>query len=264
MNATKMIFQRLEKKYLLTHEQRSCFLAQAQSHLISDPFGPATICNIYFDNAQDHMIATSLQKPPYKEKLRMRSYGIAHEDMPIYLELKKKCRGIVNKRRIALSLAEANTFLKTGELISAHTQIAKEIEYVMHFYRPYPKVFLAYDRVPLIGKDEKDLRITLDTGIRRRYDNLCLDAHDQGALLMDESMTLMEIKVSAAYPLWLSHLLAQLSLYPISFSKYGRIYTADCLTRAQSEVRNMRYDETINIRTERNGVHSCLTAYSMK
>jgi hypothetical protein len=34
----------------------------------------------------------------------------------------------------------------------------------------------------------------------------------------------MEIKTDGAMPLWLSHALDELKIYPTSFSKYGRAY----------------------------------------
>lgn len=229
MKSTKMTFQRLEKKYLLTKEQWVQFYENVKEYLEIDPYGPSTICNIYFDTEDDRLISTSLQKPPYKEKLRLRSYGVAKEDSLVYLEIKKKCRGVVSKRRIALDLQEARRYINEGIAIAHQSQILSEIEYFMHFYHPFPKVFLAYDRIPYIGKEQEGLRITLDERIRRRYDHLDLGYGDEGELLLEEGMALMEIKVTDAYPLWLTRILSDMNIYPISFSKYGSVYTKDTL-----------------------------------
>lgn len=231
MKPTKMTIQRVEKKYLLTKAQRDAFYEQAQSYLTMDPYGPATIGNIYFDTDEDRLINTSLQKPLYKEKLRLRSYGVPNDDSIVYLEIKKKCKGVVNKRRIALTLNEARAYIHNQRTLPQSSQIAAEIDYFMFFYQPKPKVFIAYDRVPLIGREQNDLRLTFDEKIRRRYDHLDLSYGAEGALLLAEGTTLLEIKVQNAYPLWLSHLLTELKIYPISFSKYGTVYRQDVLRK---------------------------------
>lgn len=227
MKATPMTFQRMEKKYLLTQEQREQLYHRVQPYLTMDPYGPSTICNLYFDTEDDRLITASLQKPVYKEKLRLRSYGIPEDDTIVYLEIKKKCKGVVNKRRIDLTLAQARAYAERRAPLPQKSQIAAEIDYFMAFYHPLPKVYLAYDRVALIGKEQSDLRLTFDTGIRRRYDHLDLGAGTQGTLLFTADMTLLEIKVKAAYPLWLTRLLTEMKLYPISFSKYGTVYQQD-------------------------------------
>ncbi len=244
MKPTKMTFQRLEKKYLLPKEQCVQFCESAKEYLEMDPYGPSTICNIYFDTEDDRLISTSLQKPPYKEKLRLRSYGVAKEDSLVYLEIKKKCRGVVSKRRIALSLEEARANINEGIAIAHHSQILSEIEYFMHFYHPFPKVFLAYDRIPYIGKEQDGLRITFDERIRRRYDHLDLGYGDDGELLLKEGMTLMEIKVTNAYPLWLTHMLSDMQIYPISFSKYGSVFTKDTLQQEADKKKRSAYRQT--------------------
>lgn len=251
MKPTKMIFQRLEKKYLITARQRNELMAQASSYLKMDPFGPSTICNLYFDTDDHRLISTSLQKPPYKEKLRLRSYGIPNQDTLVYLEIKKKCRGVVNKRRIALTLQEADQYIHAGIPIPHTSQIVAEIDYFMQFYKPQPKIFLAYDRVPMIGKQQESLRMTFDSHIRRRYDHLDLSYGDSGRLLLEEGMTLMEIKVSDAYPLWLSHLLSDLSIYPISFSKYGKAFSVDFAQRNHAnDLLHQSYQTERNNETE--------------
>lgn len=228
---TKMTFQRLEKKYLLKAEEKEAFLESIQPYMKMDPYGKSTICNLYFDTAHYDLISTSIQKPPYKEKLRLRSYGVPDKDSQVYLEIKKKWKGIVNKRRIAFSLQEAKAYLDHGILPQQSSQILSEIDYFISFYRPSPKVFLAYDRTPMMAIKEEDLRITFDERIRRRYDHLCLEDGDDGTCVLEEGMCLMEIKASNAYPLWLSKILSEMKLYPNSFSKYGTVYVEDIVKK---------------------------------
>lgn len=231
MTNTKMTFQRLEKKYLLNTNQKEQFLGLAGKYLTMDRFGSSTICNIYFDTDHYDLITTSLQKPPYKEKLRLRSYGTPFEDSLVYLEIKKKCRGIVNKRRISLTLKEARAYIEEGISPEESSQILSEIDYFVSFYHPEPKVFIAYDRTPMVGVADADLRITFDERIRRRYDHLHLADGDHGTCVLEKGQCLMEIKVSDAYPLWLTDILSQLQIYPISFSKYGTVFIEDIVKK---------------------------------
>lgn len=264
MKPTKMTFQRMEKKYLLTKAQREAFYAQALPHLTMDPYGPATIMNIYFDTDEDRLITTSLQKPIYKEKMRLRSYGIPTETSLVYWEIKKKCKGVVNKRRIALTLAQARTYMETRQPLPQTAQIAAEINYFMSYYHPKPKVFIAYDRIPLIGCRQSDLRLTFDERIRRRYDHLDLAYGAQGELLMAEGMTLLEIKVQNAYPLWLTHLLTELKIYPLSFSKYGTVFKQDYAgTHSPISVDSIDGIMTTGALNQK-GDQLCLPGYSMK
>lgn len=231
MKATKMTFQRLEKKYLLDPKQAQAFLERANDHLEMDEFGSSTICNIYFDTDHFELITNSLQKPPYKEKLRLRSYGIPKEDSIVFLEIKKKCSGVVNKRRVAMTLKEVKEYVYHGILPKQSSQILSEIDYFISFYQPQPKVFLAYDRVPMVEIGNSDLRITFDQNIRRRYDFLQLEHGDQGTHILPQGYTLMEIKVSDAYPMWLTHVLSDLKIYPKSFSKYGTVFMEDIVKK---------------------------------
>lgn len=220
------IFQRVEKKYLMSREQMELFIQRSSGCIELDQYGLHTICNIYFDTEEDTLIRTSLEKPPYKEKMRLRSYGIPREEDLVFLELKKKWDGIVYKRRVPMTLKEARDYIEQGIWPDHDSQMMREMDYFMKFYRPKPKVWLAYDRKAYFGKEDPELRLTIDRNIRTRTKGLKLELGDAGERLMDEERYLMEIKVPAAYPLWLARLLGELRIYPVSFSKYGSYYMA--------------------------------------
>lgn len=241
MKENKLIFQRLEKKYLIHETQKELFLKSAMPYLTMDTFGSSTICNIYYDTDSYELITNSIQKPPYKEKLRLRSYGVCDKNAIVFLEIKKKYKGIVHKRRIPLTISEAQKYLNQGIKPSKQSQILEEIDYFLAFYRPKPKVFLAYDRLPLTGIQQPDLRITFDTNLRRRYDRLSLLEGDQGSLLLPKEMTIMEIKVKEAYPLWLTNLLNENGIYPNSFSKYGTAFQKDVIEKERGALCSQVY-----------------------
>lgn len=239
------IFQRVEKKYLMSREQMEIFIQRSSGYIEMDQYGLHTICNIYFDTEEDTLIRTSLEKPPYKEKMRLRSYGIPREEDLVFLELKKKWDGIVYKRRVPMTLKEARDYIEQGIWPDHDSQMMREMDYFMKFYRPTPKVWLAYDREAYFGKEDPELRLTIDRNIRTRTKGLKLELGDVGERLMDEERYLMEIKVPAAYPLWLARLLGELQIYPISFSKYGNYYMAAQKAKGKPQKAELDRKETL-------------------
>ncbi len=217
-------FKRVEKKYLLNKHQYQAVLNRISNYMDMDRFGKHKICNIYYDTKTDELIRNSIEKPVYKEKLRVRSYGIPKEDSKVYVELKKKYKGIVYKRRQEMSYSEARLLLEEGKMFSEKSQIVKEIDWFMRFYEPYPKTFIAYDRIAFCGKDNPDLRLTIDSNIICR--NIILDLRKGvwGKALLRKEEYLMEIKITGAMPLWLAGILSENNIYQTSFSKYGKWY----------------------------------------
>lgn len=219
------IFKRVEKKYLLTKEQYEYVLEKVQEHMHIDSYGLTTINNIYFDNKMDELIETSIEKPKYKEKLRLRSYGTPTEDSTVFFEIKKKYKGVVYKRRISMKLKEAYHYIETGELPdNLKGNIPEEIDYMINRYRLTPKVYIGYDRIALTDDTDPDLRITFDCNIVSRYDDIRLELGNAGFRLLEKDHYLMEIKIPGAMPLWLAHILSEKQIQPASFSKFGRIH----------------------------------------
>lgn len=219
----QLTFERVEKKYLLTPAQLDALAPMLHRHMQIDQYGRHTICNVYYDTPDYRLIRTSLQKPVYKEKLRLRSYGVPGPGDTVFVELKKKYRGVVYKRRTALELTAAERWL-AGDGPAPEGQIAREIDYFQSLYRTGPAVFLAYDRAAMFGRQDPDLRLTLDENIRWRTDALALSAGDRGSPLSVQGLYLMEVKLPGVMPLWLAHGLAQAGAAPVSFSKYGCCY----------------------------------------
>lgn len=203
------VFQRYEKKYLLDREQYEGFREAIEGFMQVDEYGKSTICNIYYDTEHYDLIRASIEKPPYKEKLRLRSYGVPKLSDTVFLEVKKKYKGIVYKRRIALPLAEAYESLERGTLTGEKGQIGREINYFIKRYHPVPKLYLAYDRIAMFGTEDNELRMTFDFSVRSREEELDLAKGDRGELLLDEGTVILEIKVRDAYPFWLVQALEQ-------------------------------------------------------
>ena len=227
------VFERVEKKYRLNQKQYDSFRNAAAQKLHMDEYGLHTIRNIYYDTPNYELIRRSIDKPKYKEKLRLRGYGEIQDESVVFLEIKKKYQGMVYKRRTQLAFMQAQEYLESGS-ITKKNQILKEIDYFIKFYRPKPRVYLAYDREAFVGNEDENLRITIDQNIRSRSHRLEL-SYDGECKMLNPGEYLMEIKVKEAYPMWLADLLGKLEIYPVSFSKYGAVYAQAMRNEAERE-----------------------------
>lgn len=224
MATVQNVFERYERKYLINKEQYESLMAKLVLHMDVDKYGWHTISNIYFDTANYEFIRNSIEKPVYKEKLRLRGYGDLNSDGLVFLELKKKFNGVVFKRRVPMTLTQAARYIEYNEKPKKDNQILNEIDWFIKRYHPKPKVLIAYDRIAFCGKEDQNLRITFDHSIRYRDMDLDLSHGSHGQQLLDLNSYIMEIKISGAMPLWLSQEMAELEVFPTSFSKYGTCY----------------------------------------
>ena len=224
INAMQTTFRRYEKKYLLRDSQCCILHEKLKEHMEQDTYGSYSIRNLYFDTDNYEIIRLSVEKPVFKEKLRVRSYGSPNSNDMIYLELKKKYKKEVFKRRICLTLDEYEGFINKGIRPERSGQILTEIEYFLTIYKPYPRIYIAYERAALVGKKDNNLRITFDKNIRYRSSELSLRNDDKAERILGADQCIMEIKVQGAMPLWLSGILNEMQIFPQPFSKYGYCY----------------------------------------
>jgi hypothetical protein len=230
-------FERHEVKYLVTERQRRLLIQAMARHLTPDAYGESTVCSVYCDTPDFRLIRASLEKPAYKEKLRLRSYGPASAEQEIFLELKKKYRGVVYKRRVALPQREALGTVEGG--LVPDSQIGREIGWFVRFYGTLaPAMYLSYDRAAYFAADGSGLRVTFDRNIRWRTSELSLTSRPGGEPLLEPGQSLLEIKTGGAIPLWLVSLLDGFAVRQTSFSKYGRAYGA-LLAQKSNEKRGM-------------------------
>ncbi len=219
------VFKRYELKYLLTEKQKEIVLRAMAGHMELDQYGRTTIRNIYFDTPNYRLIRRSIEKPAYKEKLRIRSYHRAEADSTVFVELKKKYDSVVYKRRISLPEKEAMEWILGRSHCHKDTQISKEVDYFLAFYQTLrPVVFLSYEREAYFARDGSDFRVTFDDNILCRQEDISLESPVYGTPLLPGGKVLMEIKCSGGIPLWMTKVLSQERIYKTSFSKYGTAY----------------------------------------
>lgn len=226
-------FKRYEKKFILSKEQYNKLI-----YILSEYMNPDKFCkdgknydiyNIYYDTKDNSVIRHSIDKPYYKEKLRLRSYNVPKsKDDTVFLELKKKINGIVNKRRIVLTLDEAYNYLEKGIKPTfedyTNNQVLGEIDYYLKNNNVSPSVYIAYSRNAFFAKDDHDFRITFDSKITTRRNDLSLELGCYGDQLLEPNHYLMEVKILGAMPVWFTKVLSELKIYNTHFSKYGNEY----------------------------------------
>ncbi len=238
------VFNRTEEKYIVTKSVYECIVKDLEGKMLADEYSKNNsfyqICNIYYDTPDSNLIRTSLQKPKYKEKIRLRSYGTPNKDSKVFLEIKKKYKGCVNKRRTTFALDEAYKFAVTGEtpIIKNYmnTQIMHELSYAIKTYELMPQVYLAYQRRAFFGIEDNNFRLTFDKNIVSRRDDIALENEVFGERVIPADEMIMEVKYSDRMPLWFIEILRKYNLEKTSFSKYGTEYMK-YISRGYKEVR---------------------------
>lgn len=232
------VFKRYELKYMLTLDQKQKVLQAMKPYMALDKYGRTTIRNIYFDTQSYRLIRRSIEKPAYKEKLRIRSYKKADAASTVFIELKKKYKHIVYKRRISMPETAAMNWICGGEC-EKHTQISAEIDYFLKYYKDlHPSVFISYEREAYYSKSGEDFRVTFDDNIIARQEDLSLESEVYGTPIIEGGKVLMEIKCSGGIPLWMTRVLSDEHIYKTSFSKYGTAYTTMIFPKIKEAVIN--------------------------
>ena len=220
----KTTFERREIKYVIGGEQCRLLRERLVGHTMTDRYGASEVSSVYYDTPDRLLIRRSIEKPIYKEKLRLRCYGSVTGQSPAFVELKKKYNRVVYKRRVIMPLGDAMNYLAGGPPPD-DGQITREIDYALKLYgNLQPSMAIFYHRIALVGKDDPELRITFDGNIRWRQHDLDLSHDTHGRRLLDDDIFVMEIKCRGALPLWLTAALDEARAYPTGFSKYGTAY----------------------------------------
>ncbi|MFI3231462.1 MAG: polyphosphate polymerase domain-containing protein [bacterium] len=228
---------------MITKEQYNKLLEVMKEHMQLDDYGWYNISNIYFDTPSFLLIRNSLDKPNYKEKLRVRSYGAVTDDQKVFIEIKKKYDGVVYKRRITTTKKQAFDYLVKGKELAKPSQISKELDYLLeHYENLEPAVFLAYEREGYFGNVDPELRVTFDHNIRMRNYDISLSKENYGDRILDENLVLLEVKTPTGLPFWLVNFFSENKIYKASFSKYGTGYKKFILPKMIEELHEASND----------------------
>lgn len=229
------IFKRYENKYILNESQYRAVLKAIESRTIPDKYGKSEVCSIYYDTADSRLIRASIEKPIYKEKLRLRSYGMPKDGSNCFLELKKKYKGVVYKRRIAAPYPYCLSYMRGNTRVLSPSQIKNEIDYFKQYYGELmPSVDIFYKRLAFYDAGSSDMRLTFDSDILYRDYEQDLNNGVYGKPILPKGLYLMELKTPRAMPLWTAQMLNEFKIYPSSFSKYGTAYKSILTEKLQS------------------------------
>lgn len=221
-------FRRIESKYIVNSFQKEELTKELLKHMEYDKFcvGEKTykIQNIYYDTDDQAVISRSIEKPTYKQKLRLRKYDSGE----LFLEIKKKSEGVVGKRRISLTMEELKRWMEDAvppvrtKYVDQH--IIQEISYYLKCTRFKENVYISYERLGFFDKNDKEFRVTFDSDIHTKRNNFDFDTDDYEENLLPDGTYILEIKSVRNYPIWLVNKLNELKIYRHSFSKYGTEY----------------------------------------
>lgn len=229
------IFKRYEKKYIVTREQFASLDNVLSRHMAPDSFGKYLVQNLYYDTDGWDVIRNSIEKPFFKEKMRLRCYGEVNQENVLFLELKKKYRGVVYKRRMAIP-AKAFPAGSVRDIVrDGASQIAREFDFYMKTNAVSGKIYISYWRTALVGAVDSDLRVTFDTDIRFRLDCLDYSRPGDGHFILPRDKIVMEIKTPGGMPVWLARVLCENKIFPTAFSKFGVCYTEHILINSGME-----------------------------
>ena len=225
-------FKRYELKYLITKDEQHELINRMKEYMAQDEFAKSTISNIYFDTPDKLLIRNSLEKTVYKEKLRVRSYGTPTADSRVFVELKKKYKGVVYKRRIHMEEKIAASYLIDRVPLLEESQISNEIDYLYEIHSNLePSVFLSYEREAFFSKTDENFRMTFDQNIIFRDYDLDLTSAVYGEKILDDHLVVLEVKTVYGLPKWLLDFFNEYKIVKTSFSKYGTAYTKHMLPK---------------------------------
>lgn len=235
------VFERYELKYFLTQAQKKALFQKMENRMKLDQYGRTTIRNIYYDTDSFRLIRDSLDHPVYKEKLRVRSYQRADSSDMVFVEIKKKFEDVVYKRRVAIPKTAAKSWIDQRKEIPFKSQITSEIDYFLGFYEGIEaKAFLSYEREAYSDGKDPEFRLTLDENILARDEDLDLGSDIWGVPLLPMGMTLMEVKIQGAMPMWMAEFLSENNITKATYSKYGAYYKEHLMKNTITE-RSVRY-----------------------
>lgn len=235
------VFERYELKYFLTQAQKKALFQKMENRMKLDQYGRTTIRNIYYDTDSFRLIRDSLDHPVYKEKLRVRSYQRADSGDMVFVEIKKKFEDVVYKRRVAIPKTAAESWIDQRKEIPFKSQITSEIDYFLGFYEGIEaKAFLSYEREAYSDGKDPEFRLTLDENILARDEDLDLGSDIWGVPLLPMGMTLMEVKIQGAMPMWMAEFLSENNITKATYSKYGAYYKDHLMKNTRTE-RSVRY-----------------------
>ena len=244
LTASDRTIERVEEKYLITKHQKTVLMKKISERLEHDDFYKEQIISLYLDSDNYDLAIKTLDRPNFRLKVRVRSYDVPTPSKRVFFEVKTKLktekRKVGNKRRLVLPLKDFYAYINKGQDLeelakkaskgdAQQCQVARELDYLVKVYDLKPKILISSDRTAFKGKFNEDFRLTFDENLRFRTQKLRLEKTGSWEKYFPNTSDpkrsiIMEVKTMHAMPPWFVAELGELHIYPVRFSKYGKIY----------------------------------------
>lgn len=228
---------RLEYKYLVPTALLEPIRAALRPHVYPDPLGGRdkpgeyTVRSIYYDTLAFDCYHTKLAGLKVRNKFRIRGYNTPGLDPVVYLEIKKRNSGFIDKHRAPVLRRDLKSLLSSRDIEryviasaampAAHRDAERFLYHYVRFAL-HPAVLVVYDREAVMARLDPSLRITYDTGLRRTLAPSLDDLYDDGRLGPAMHKTfIFELKFfRCALPGWIRAVIAKFALPRMALSKY--------------------------------------------
>ena len=244
LTASDRTIARVEEKYLITKQDKTALMKAVSKRLNHDEYYKEEILSLYLDTDNFDLAIKTIDRPNFREKVRVRSYNVPTKSKEVFFEVKTKLKigkdKIGNKRRLVIPLKDFYAYIDKGQDLvkiaekasngdAQQMQVARELDYLIRYFKLKPKLIIVSDRTAFRGKDDHGFRLTFDENLRFRLNKLKLEKGGEGEKYFPNTSDpkhsiIMEVKTMHAMPPWFVDELSRLHIYPVRFSKYGKIY----------------------------------------
>lgn len=224
-------FNRFELKYVLSLNAAEGFRRELLAFLQPDAHGDAggsyAVASLYYDSPDYRCYWEKLEGLRFRRKLRIRHYetpAALTPDTPVFVEIKQRINRVTQKRRVLLPYGDARRLCDARELAEyppRDQRVVDEIYAMLWEYDLRPTSVVSYARRAYIGTEyDVGLRVTFDTNLRCRAQDLQLHDQQVGRLMTSPDQVVMEVKVNERIPYWLTELIARHNFRLTRISKY--------------------------------------------
>jgi hypothetical protein len=191
------------------------------------------IVSLYYDSGDRDCYWEKVRGVASRRKLRVRVYGSSDGRVAptSFIEVKHKCEGRGVKRRVQLPIENAlqvgDGFWPDGaKLCDMDRRVIREVHDIVLRRKFKPVMVMRYDRCAYASIDgDNDLRVTFDTGICCRLEQLVPEPDDRrfnpAEEMHPDGTAVMEVKITGCIPYWLSRMIVEAGCKLQSHSKYS-------------------------------------------
>ena len=223
---------RYELKYVLDRSQYEQVVAGLATHMEPDPHsegGRYLVTSLYYDTADYKAYWDKIDGHRFRRKVRVRVYNVQmiSPDSLCFVEIKQRTNKTLQKKRIILPYSSAIALCGSGTGTDGNTEadraVIDEVLYLFNTLRLQPACIVSYDRLAFNGGAyDPGLRVTFDTNLKCRTHDLTLlsQGYAENDFFVPPQWCVMEVKVNARVPYWLTGVISRYRCTLRRISKY--------------------------------------------